>query len=143
MLSRGGSSPCARNALSIWSRITCPRGCRIQRTPIRSVKASLRRRAQVLSKHNVQYLLGGHRARFFDYVDAMGVSRAHRPLEEGMVISVEATLQHPRRGFIKLEDTVAVTTDGHEIHGSSEHQGSRSVSCQVRRWRPHRDACSD
>src|SRR5258708_14461975 len=27
------------------------------------------------SKHNVQYLLGGHRALFFDYMDAMGVSR--------------------------------------------------------------------
>jgi hypothetical protein len=24
------------------------------------------------SKHNVQYLLGGHRAFFFDYMDAMG-----------------------------------------------------------------------
>src|SRR2546430_10628396 len=27
------------------------------------------------SKHNVQYLLGGHRSFFFDYMDAMGVSR--------------------------------------------------------------------
>ena len=27
------------------------------------------------SKHNVQYLLGGHRAMFFDYMDAMGLSR--------------------------------------------------------------------
>src|SRR3954453_19788100 len=27
------------------------------------------------SKHNVQYLLGGHRAFFFDYMDAIGVSR--------------------------------------------------------------------
>src|ERR1700675_1236063 len=27
------------------------------------------------SKHNVQYLLGGHRAFFFDYMDAMGLSR--------------------------------------------------------------------
>ena len=30
---------------------------------------------------------------------------ADRPLETGMVISVETTLQHPHRGFIKLEDT--------------------------------------
>src|SRR5688572_17914166 len=29
----------------------------------------------VNSKHNVQYLLGGHRAFFFDYMDAMGLSR--------------------------------------------------------------------
>ena len=27
------------------------------------------------SKHNVQYLLGGHRAFFFDYMDAFGISR--------------------------------------------------------------------
>lgn len=42
---------------------------------------------------------------------------ASRPLEAGMVISVETTLQHPRRGFIKLEDTVAVTDTGFEIYG--------------------------
>ena len=27
------------------------------------------------SKHNVQYLMGGHRAFFFDSMDAMGLSR--------------------------------------------------------------------
>src|SRR5215813_13482275 len=27
------------------------------------------------SKHNVQYLMGGNRAFFFDYMDAMGLSR--------------------------------------------------------------------
>ena len=27
------------------------------------------------SKHNIQYLLGGHRSIFFDYMDAMGISR--------------------------------------------------------------------
>ena len=42
---------------------------------------------------------------------------AERPLEAGMVISVETTLQHPKRGFIKLEDTVAVTDTGFEIYG--------------------------
>jgi Xaa-Pro aminopeptidase len=42
---------------------------------------------------------------------------ADHPLESGMVISVETTLQHPRRGFIKLEDTVAVTQEGFEIYG--------------------------
>jgi Xaa-Pro aminopeptidase len=34
-----------------------------------------------------------------------------------MVISVETTLQHPQRGFIKLEDTVVVTPAGHEVYG--------------------------
>jgi hypothetical protein len=33
-----------------------------------------------------------------------------------MVVSVETTLLHPR-GFIKREDTVAVTDGGHEIYG--------------------------
>ena len=42
---------------------------------------------------------------------------AKRPLDAGMVISVETTLQHPRRGFIKLEDTVAVTANGYEVYG--------------------------
>jgi Xaa-Pro aminopeptidase len=42
---------------------------------------------------------------------------AERPLESGMVVSVETTLQHPQRGFIKLEDTVAVTDRGFEIYG--------------------------
>jgi Xaa-Pro aminopeptidase len=42
---------------------------------------------------------------------------AHRPLETGMVISVETTMQHPKRGFIKLEDTVVVTDKGYDIYG--------------------------
>jgi Xaa-Pro aminopeptidase len=42
---------------------------------------------------------------------------AQRPLEAGMVISVETTLKHPSRGFIKLEDTIAVTDTGFEIFG--------------------------
>ena len=42
---------------------------------------------------------------------------ADRPLETGMVISVETTLQHPQRGFIKLEDTVVVTPGGFEVYG--------------------------
>ncbi|WP_143199245.1 M24 family metallopeptidase, partial [Bradyrhizobium sp. NAS80.1] len=39
------------------------------------------------------------------------------PLEPGMVVSIETTMKHPRRGFIKLEDTVVVTPTGHEIFG--------------------------
>jgi Xaa-Pro aminopeptidase len=42
---------------------------------------------------------------------------ADRPLEAGMVVSVETTLQHPQRGFIKLEDTVVVTDSGFDIYG--------------------------
>src|SRR6185295_405019 len=42
---------------------------------------------------------------------------ATRPLETGMVVSVETTLQHPKRGFIKLEDTIVVTDKGYDIYG--------------------------
>jgi Xaa-Pro aminopeptidase len=42
---------------------------------------------------------------------------AERPLEAGMVLSIETTLHHPSRGFIKLEDTVAVTESGWEGFG--------------------------
>lgn len=40
-----------------------------------------------------------------------------RPLEVGMVISIETTMAHPKRGFVKLEDTVLVTADGYEALG--------------------------
>ena len=42
---------------------------------------------------------------------------ATRPLEADMVISIETTMAHPKRGFIKLEDTVAVTEEGCEGFG--------------------------
>ena len=35
------------------------------------------------------------------------------PLEAGIVYLDETTIAHPRRGYIKLEDTVAVTATGH------------------------------
>ncbi len=44
---------------------------------------------------------------------------ADRPLEAGMVLSIETTLLHPRRGFIKLEDTVAVTETGWKAFGDA------------------------
>ncbi|MBT3350857.1 MAG: aminopeptidase P family protein [Nitrospinaceae bacterium] len=40
---------------------------------------------------------------------AQGVERK---LEEGMVISVETDVRHPDVGYVKIEDTVAVTADG-------------------------------
>ncbi len=42
---------------------------------------------------------------------------ADQPLEAGMVLSIETTLPHPRRGYIKIEDTVAVTETGWEAFG--------------------------
>lgn len=53
---------------------------------------------------------------------------ARRPLESGMVISVETTLHHPRRGFIKLEDTAAVTEGGHEIYGDRARGWNRGAT---------------
>jgi Xaa-Pro aminopeptidase len=44
---------------------------------------------------------------------------ADRALQSGMVVSIETTMKHPRRGFIKLEDTVAVTEDGFEAFGDT------------------------
>ncbi|MEV4603888.1 Xaa-Pro peptidase family protein [Amycolatopsis sp. NPDC049253] len=40
-----------------------------------------------------------------------------RALAAGMVLSIETTMLHPRRGFIKLEDTVTVTAEGHRAFG--------------------------
>ncbi|MGK9051364.1 M24 family metallopeptidase [Neorhizobium petrolearium] len=40
-----------------------------------------------------------------------------QPLQEGMVISIETELHHTERGFIKLEDTVAITANGCEGFG--------------------------
>ena len=42
---------------------------------------------------------------------------ATRPLEAAMVISIETAMAHPRRGFVKLEDTVVVTEEGCEVFG--------------------------
>jgi Xaa-Pro dipeptidase len=60
--------------------------------------------------HEVPFLMTNHPVTY-EGVDA------DRPLEENMVISVETTMLHPTRGFIKLEDTVAVTADGYEMFG--------------------------
>jgi Xaa-Pro aminopeptidase len=48
-----------------------------------------------------------------------------RELEANMVISVETTMKHPRRGFIKLEDTVAVTANGNVGFGDDGRSWNR------------------
>jgi Xaa-Pro aminopeptidase len=48
------------------------------------------------------------------------------PMEAGMVVSVETTLKHPTRGFIKLEDTTVVTPTGHEVYGDSARGWNRA-----------------
>jgi Xaa-Pro aminopeptidase len=51
---------------------------------------------------------------------------ADRPLEAGMVVSIETTMKHPKRGFVKLEDTVAVTKDGWEGFGDTARGWTRA-----------------
>ena len=64
-----------------------------------------------LITHEVPFLMTNHPVAY-EGVDA------GRRLEAGMVLSVETTMQHPRRGFIKIEDTIAVTATGYEMFGS-------------------------
>lgn len=51
---------------------------------------------------------------------------ADRPLEAGMILSIETTIAHPRRGFIKLEDTVLVTDAGSTGLGDTERGWNRA-----------------
>jgi len=57
---------------------------------------------------------------------------AKRPLEAGMVISVETTLAHPQRGFVKLEDTVVVTDRGFDIYGEGARGWNRAGTAAQR-----------
>ncbi|MBI3434851.1 MAG: aminopeptidase P family protein [Proteobacteria bacterium] len=61
-----------------------------------------------------------------------GDDDARRPLEAGMVVSVETTLHHPTRGFIKLEDTVAVTAGGYEMFGGRARGWNRAGTAMAR-----------
>ena len=72
-----------------------------------------------------------------------------KPLEESMVVSVETTLLHPTRGFIKLEDTVVTTPAGHEVYaegGRGWNRGGPAVrrwlSCRGKRASSKGNACS-
>jgi Xaa-Pro aminopeptidase len=57
---------------------------------------------------------------------------AARRLETGMVVSVETTLMHPKRGFIKLEDTIAVTDTGYDIYGEGARGWNRGGVASTR-----------
>ena len=63
-----------------------------------------------LISHEAPFLMTNHPVAY-EGVDA------DNPLETGMVLSIETTMLHPVRGFIKLEDTLAVTDDGYELFG--------------------------
>ncbi len=55
---------------------------------------------------------------------------ADAPLRPGMVLSIETTLQHPRRGMIKLEDTLAVTETGWVAFGDHGRGWNRPLSLE-------------
>lgn len=63
-----------------------------------------------LITHEVPFLMTNHPVSYEG-------TYSTRPLEAGMVLSIETTMLHPTRGFIKLEDTVAVTETGYEMFG--------------------------
>lgn len=65
-----------------------------------------------LISHETPFLMTNHPVAY------VGI-HATRPLEPGMVLSVETTMMHPRRGFIKLEDTLAITESGYEMFGTT------------------------
>jgi Xaa-Pro aminopeptidase len=46
-------------------------------------------------------------------------THATRPLEAGMVLSIETELKHPEVGFVKLEDTIVVTRGGWQALGDA------------------------
>src|SRR5436190_1228684 len=60
---------------------------------------------------------------------------AERPLESGMVISIETTMNHPKRGLVKLEDTLLVTERGCEGLGDAgieaRHDGAEQEASLV------------
>ena len=62
--------------------------------------------------HEAPFLMTNHPVAY-DGIDA------DQPLEAGMMLSVETTMLHPTRGFIKLEDTLAVTDTGYDLFGST------------------------
>ena len=60
-----------------------------------------------------------HEAPRLRHNDEMGYDGVHaeRPLESGMILSIETGIKHPETGFIKLEDTIVVTETGWEAYG--------------------------
>ena len=64
-----------------------------------------------LISHEAPFIMTNHPVRY-DGTDA------DKPLKAGMVLSLETTMLHPSRGYLKLEDTVAVTDGGFEMFGT-------------------------
>lgn len=74
-----------------------------------------------LISHEAPFLMTNHPVAY-EGVDA------DNPLETGMVLSVETTMLHPKRGFIKLEDTLTVTDDGYQLFGEEGRGWNRGAT---------------
>ncbi len=72
-----------------------------------------------LITHEAPFLMTNHPVAYVG-------SDAETPFMPGMVLSVETTMLHPTRGFIKIEDTVAVTAMGYEMFGGANRGWTRS-----------------
>lgn len=72
-----------------------------------------------LISHEAPFIMTNHPVRYDG-------SDADKPLKAGMVLSLETTMTHPNRGFIKLEDTVAVTDTGFELFGTKGRDWNRT-----------------
>jgi Xaa-Pro aminopeptidase len=77
-----------------------------------------------LVSHEAPFLLTNHPVRY-------ECRDADNPLKVGMVLSVETHMQHPGRGFIKLEDTLTVTEDGFEMFGTRGRGWNRGGTDQL------------
>src|ERR1700716_4304038 len=87
------------------------------------------------SKHNVQYLLGGHRAFFFDYMDAMGLSR-YLPVfvyPKGAPDKA-AYFGHRLEGFQKENEPFWVSEAPTPSSGSV--RGMQKAIAHIRKWGP-------
>jgi Xaa-Pro aminopeptidase len=103
----------------------------VQQTARRAIRAGVRG-ADLISAGDLAVATSPHRSLMDFTVHGMGLilheaprlafgrpipypaDDAETPLEVGMVLSVETSIRHPTRGFIKLEDTLAVTAQGSE-----------------------------
>ena len=79
------------------------------------------------SKHNVQYLLGGHRANFFDYMDATGVTRYLPVFVYPKGCAGKGRLYRPPAGKVPARGQADV-----DAGDADQHRTARSTPCRRR-----------
>lgn len=124
----GTATPAMREALAeVWAVQAAARsavragalGGGVFRTALAEQAKCAHAQAMVFLAHGMG--LVSHEAPHLTSTGAVPYPGTHegRPLEAGMVLSLETELKHPTIGFVKLEDTVVVTRDGHEALGDA------------------------